>query len=191
MRSERAREGSPPSSVVMRTISTGRCDSSSAPRPNDSPSDSAMASSTLTDAERKLFAELAHQGIRYLVVGMSAALLQGARGATEDIDLWFEDPTDQRIADAVRQAGSFGLGPPRIGGDELSERLDVVVHLSGLGSFAEEYVRVRHESVDGIDLPVLPLDRILHSKRTAGRPKDLAAIHAIEDALLLLERGED
>lgn len=156
-----------------------------------------MASSTLTDAERKLFVELAQRGVRYLLVGMSAALLQGARGATEDIDLWFEDPTDARIADAVREAGgiwisgSFGLGPPRIGGEELSERLDVVVHLSGLGPFADEYRRVRHEVVDGLDLPVLPLDRILHSKRAAGRPKDLAAIHAIEDALLLLERGED
>jgi len=156
-----------------------------------------MASSTLTDAEQRFFAELGQRGVRYLVVGMSAALLQGARGSTEDIDLWFEDTTDPRIAAAVREAGgiwisgSFGLGPPRIGGDELSERLDVVVHLSGLGSFADEYQRVRHETVDGLELPVLPLARILHSKRTAGRPKDLAAIHAIEDALLLLERGED
>jgi hypothetical protein len=39
-------------------------------------------------------------------------------------------------------------------------------------------------------LPVLPLDRILHSKLTTGRPKDLAAVHAIEDALVLLAEGE-
>lgn len=155
-----------------------------------------MADSTLTDAERRLLTELEARGVRYLVVGMSAALIQGARGATEDIDLWFEDVTDPRIAEAVRAAGgiwvsgSFGTGPPRIGGDELGERFDVVVHMSGLDSFDAEYGQARHEEVDGVALPVLSLERILHSKKAAARPKDLAAIHAIEDALLLIARGE-
>jgi hypothetical protein len=155
-----------------------------------------MADSILTTGERRLLVELEERGVRYLVVGMSAALLQGARGSTEDIDLWFEDTTDPRIADAVRAAGgiwisgAFGMGPPRIGGDELSERLDVVVHMSGLERFDVEYSRVRYEELDGLHIPVLPLARILHSKRTAGRPKDLAAAHAIEDAILLLARLE-
>lgn len=152
-----------------------------------------MADSILTDAERALLRELEARGIRFLVVGMSAALVQGARGATEDIDLWFEDVSDPGIADAVRQAGgiwvsgAFHMGPPRIGGDALSERFDVVAHMSGLEPFAVEYRDVRFEYVDGIRLPLLPLRRILHSKRAAGRPKDLAAIHAIEDAIALLD----
>lgn len=155
-----------------------------------------MVDSTLTAGEKRLLAELEARGVRYLVVGMSAALIQGARGSTEDIDLWFEDPTDPEIGAAVRAAGgiwisgSFGMGPPRIGGEELSERLEVVVHMSGLASFDVEYRAVRHEEVDGLLIPVLPLERILHSKRTAGRPKDLAAAHAIEDAILLIGRGE-
>lgn len=72
---------------------------------------------------------------------MSAALLQGVPGATEDIDLWFEDVNDSRLADAVRTAGgiwisgAFGLGPPRIGGDALGERLDVVTRVDGLDAF--------------------------------------------------------
>jgi hypothetical protein len=106
---------------------------------------------------------------------MSAALIQGARGATEDIDLWFEDTGDPRIAQAVAA---------------LSERFDVVTHMSGLGSSASEYVHVRYERVEGIRLPLLPLERILESKRAAARPKDLAAAHAIEEALLLLQAGE-
>jgi hypothetical protein len=52
-----------------------------------------MADSTLTSGERRLLAELEARGVRFLVVGMSAALIQGARGSTEDIDLWFEDPS--------------------------------------------------------------------------------------------------
>lgn len=66
----------------------------------------------------------------------------------------------------------------------------MVVHLSGLESFDVEYRGVRHELLDGLEVPVLPLARILASKRAAGRAKDLAAAHGLEDALLLLEQGE-
>ena len=68
---------------------------------------------------------------------MSAALLQGARGSTEDIDLWFEDVTDPRIADCVRAAGgiwisgAFGrLGELSSRGADYSRRMIVVVSLA-------------------------------------------------------------
>jgi predicted nucleotidyltransferase len=78
-----------------------------------------MADSILTAAERTFLGELDRRGVRFMVVGMSAALIQGARGATEDIDLWFEDVTDPRIGEAAREAGgiwvsgAFAMGPPR------------------------------------------------------------------------------
>ncbi|MCG8555830.1 MAG: hypothetical protein MJD61_11175 [Proteobacteria bacterium] len=152
-----------------------------------------MPDSILTSAEQTLLRELIARGVRFMVVGMSAALMQGARGATEDIDLWFENVTDSRIGEAVKAAGgiwvsgSFGMGPPRIGGEELSERFDVVVHMSGLERFATEFQHVRYETVDGIDIPIIPLNRVLVSKRAANRTKDRAQLAAIEDALLLLE----
>jgi predicted nucleotidyltransferase len=154
-----------------------------------------MAESVLTAAERKLLSELEQRGVRYLVIGMSAALLQGARGATEDIDLWFEDVTDPRLAGAVRTAGgiwisgALGLGPPRIGGDALGERLDVVARVDGLDAFDVEYQSAHREDVDGIMLPLLPLERILASKRASGRPKDLLAAHLIEDAIIAKRHG--
>lgn len=123
---------------------------------------------------------------------MSAALLQGARGATENVDLWFEDVQDERIARAVRAAGgiwvsgSFGMAPPRIGGDALGDRFDVVTHMSGLSDFATEFAGVRHEIVDGLEIPVLPLERILASKRAANRPKDQGIIVVLEDTLIVL-----
>ena len=128
-----------------------------------------------------------------MIVGMSGALLQGARGATEDIDLWFEDLTDARTAAAVRRAGgiwvsgALGMGPPRIGGDELSERFDVVTSMSGLGTFAEESAHARYEEVDGLKLPVLALARIVASKRAANREKDRAVLPSLLDALAILE----
>jgi len=155
-----------------------------------------MPDSILTRAEQALLRELEERGVRFLVVGMSAALIQGARGATEDIDLWFEDVRDPRIAEAVRAAGgiwvsgSFGMGPPRIGGDALGDRFDVVTHMDGLESFKEEYGGVRFETIEGTRFPLLPLRRILASKRSAGRPKDLLAALAIEDALAAIDAGE-
>ena len=59
----------------------------------------------LSDAERRFLEELRSRKVRFLLVGMSAALLQGARGATEDLDLWFERLDDPAIAEAARAAG--------------------------------------------------------------------------------------
>ena len=61
----------------------------------------------LSEAERQFLLALNELGVRYMLVGMSAALLQGARGATEHIDLWFEDVGDPRIAEAARRSGGF------------------------------------------------------------------------------------
>lgn len=105
-----------------------------------------MPDSLLTPAERALLEALNDLSVRYLVVGMSAALLQGARGATEDIDLWFERINDPRLDLAARRAGGFwmtgfGMRPPGFAGEALGDRFDVVTHMDGLGSFAEEYAQ--------------------------------------------------
>ena len=44
-----------------------------------------------TRAERALLLALDALGVPYLVVGMSAALIEGAPGTTQDLDLWFGD----------------------------------------------------------------------------------------------------
>jgi hypothetical protein len=148
-----------------------------------------MADLALTEAERAFLASLEELGVRYLVVGLSAAVIQGADTTTADIDLWFEDRADPRIHEAARRAGgvfvpgSFGVMPPTIGGDALGDRFDVVLTLSGLEEFSREASRALRFDVDGISLPVLPLERVIHSKRAAGRRKDLAVLPALEAAL--------
>lgn len=57
--------------------------------------------SAFTDGERSLLAALNRRGVRYIVVGLSAAVLQGANTAARDIDLGFEDTTDVRIGEAI------------------------------------------------------------------------------------------
>ena len=147
----------------------------------------------LTEAERAFLESLEELGVRYLIVGMSAALLQGARGVTEDIDLWFESLSDERIAEAARRAGGFLVTrtqPPLLGGP-LGERLDLALTMSGLPDFAAEYARAEEMTLEGVKVRLLPLHRILHSKRAAARTKDEPGIHQIEVALAVAQKLED
>lgn len=143
--------------------------------------------SALTDVERAFLVELSRRGVRFMIVGLGAALLQGANTSTKDIDLWFELTSDPRIGDAatavggVWVSGSFGMRPPQIGG--IGDRLDVVTHMHGLERFTDELENMVEIEVDGTKLPVLKLERIIASKRAAGRTKDLAVIPALEEAL--------
>jgi len=149
--------------------------------------------SALTAGERALLDGLGRRGVPFMLVGLSAAVLQGANTATRDIDIWFEDTSDLRIGDAVREAngiwvsGTFGMRPPQIGGDAIGDRLDVVTHMHGLGTFQDELQNATTVEVDGLRLRVLKLERIIVSKRAAGRKKDLAVIPALEEVLAALE----
>jgi hypothetical protein len=142
----------------------------------------------LNVAERKLLAALAQRGVPFILIGMGAALIEGAPVATQDIDLWFPNASDPRIPLAAADAGGFwisgfGMQPPSFGGTDL-ERVDVVLTVHGLDSFEAEYARALEVAVDDLCVRILPLERILASKLTTKRPKDLAQIPALEATLL-------
>jgi predicted nucleotidyltransferase len=154
-----------------------------------------MDDSALQPAEREFLRALNELGVRYMIVGVTAASMQGARVATEDIDLWFEDVSDRRIGEAARSVGGvwfpghFGMQPPALGG-QLGDRFDVVLTLSGLRDFAAEYAQSKSLDIDAITVKVLPLARIIESKRTANRPKDRAALPALEAAMAVLDEQD-
>jgi hypothetical protein len=142
---------------------------------------------TLTSAERALLEALNALGVRYLIVGMGAALLEGAPGTTQDLDLWFGTIDAERLREAANKAGGlyvpgFGLQPPAIGGEGL-DRLDIVLTASGLDPFEIEFARARDYDLDGVPVKVLPLERVIVSKRAAKRLKDAAQIPMLEAAL--------
>jgi hypothetical protein len=148
---------------------------------------------SLSSAERAALRALNSLGVRYLLVGMSAALLQGARGATEDIDLWFESVSDPRIGEAARSVGGIWVSrtqPPILGG-KAGDRWDIVTTMSGLPDFAAEYAGALAMTVDDVQVRVLPLARIIASKRAANRPKDQAALPALEGTLRVIEALEE
>lgn len=98
-----------------------------------------MEDFALSPAERALLVALNRHGVRFLVIGLGAAVLQGAPLSTKGVDLWLERPGDDRVRQAAAEAGGFwvapfGLQPPAFGGDGL-ERMDVVLTAHGLDSF--------------------------------------------------------
>jgi hypothetical protein len=115
--------------------------------------------------------------------------------ATQDLSLWFERITDERIRQAAREAGGFwisgfGMQPPAFGGAGL-ERIDVVLTAHGLDAFPIEYDRAVTHDADGVTLRVLPLDRIMASKRATKRAKDLAQLPALEATLLARKQRDN
>lgn len=139
----------------------------------------------LTDAEVAFLRELSHAGCRFLVVGVGAAVLQGADAVTQDLDLWFQSLADPAISLAARAAGgvlAWRVNPPMIAGDGL-ERLDLVIRMDGLEDFDVEYERAVELAVADFSLKILPLERVIASKRAAGRPKDKAVLESLRAAL--------
>ncbi|MCU0231568.1 MAG: hypothetical protein MUC67_09365 [Acidobacteria bacterium] len=144
-----------------------------------------------TADEAAFLRELAQGGVRFMVVGLAAATLQGAPAVTQDVDLWFRDLSDPRIARALRAVGGayvppIGANPPLFAGQAV-ELFDIVVAMHGLRSFDEEYAGALPVPLGDVEVMVLPLDRILTSKKALDRPKDRLVIPVLEDALAVIE----
>lgn len=139
----------------------------------------------ITEAELTLLRALVQGGVPFMVVGLGAAVIQDADLATKDLDLWFESTAHPGVAAAAAAGGVFvwRATPPVFSGKGL-DSIDVVIRCDGLASFKEEYERALEVTlVESLVVRVLPIERVLARKRAAGRPKDLAAIPALEAAI--------
>jgi len=140
-----------------------------------------------SESERRLLRALLRHKVRFMIVGLSAATLQGAPVVTQDIDLWFENLGDVKMLRALREVGAgyappSAINPPMLAGAG-SELFDIVLRMDGLGKFAEEINNCIEISLGRHRLKVLPLERVLASKLAANRPKDQLTIPVLRDAL--------
>jgi len=122
-----------------------------------------------------------------MIVGLSAATMQGAPVVTQDVDLWFKNLGDQKMSAALQEAGAAYVppstnNPPMLAGTG-AELFDIVLRMDGLGTFSEEIKNCIEVPLDRLKLKVLRLDRILASKIAANRPKDKLTIPVLRDAL--------
>jgi hypothetical protein len=139
----------------------------------------------LDEAELSFFRELTRQRCRFLLVGVGAAVLQGADTVTQDLDLWFHSLADPAIGLAARAAGGVfatRANPPVLLGDGL-DRIDIVIKCDGLRDFESEYGGALDLALADFSIKILPLARVIASKRAAGRPKDKNVLQALRAAL--------
>jgi hypothetical protein len=140
-----------------------------------------------SENEIRLLGNLLKHNVRFMVVGLSAATLQGAPVVTQGVDLWFEKLGDDTISSPLREVGAAYV-PPSINNPPMlagagAELFDIVIRMDGLGAFAEELTNCVEIPLGRRKLKVLPLDRILASKLAANRPKDKLTISVLRDAL--------
>ncbi len=134
---------------------------------------------------------LHEQQIEFILIGAMAAIEQGAPLMTVDYDFWVRLPERQyvRLLSIV----------PRLGGTirartlyELSDgtQVNAVFQPNGLRSFEAEWKGCRTGELEDVPLRILPLRRVIASKRAANREKDIAVLPILERALRLSKRIE-
>jgi len=123
------------------------------------------------------------KGVQYLLIGGYAVAYHGYPRATGNIDIWIAVNPDnaEKIVSALRE---FGFDLPeltpelfiqqnkivRMGNPPL--RIEVSTGISGVKfeeCFADKTVGV----FDGIEVPIISLEKLKQNKRAAGRSKDL------------------
>ena len=139
------------------------------------------------EREVEFMQELVRKKVRFMIVGLAAAALQGAPVVTQDVDLWFADLAQEGIANALKKVhGSYvpptPSTPPMFAGRGI-ELFDIVVHMHGLGTFSEELEHTIRIRLGRTKIPVLKLERIIASKKATGRAKDKLAVKVLSDAL--------
>ena len=141
------------------------------------------------DPVARLLEAFEAENIRFMLIGMSAANVQGVMEVTLDIDLWVDLPARQylRVQNAACKTGAI-MGANTVAYLEDGIPVNFIFEVTGLGSFASELKHSRRLEYHGKRIAVLNLERILKSKKAIQRDKDLAHIIHIQN-LLRCRRG--
>ncbi len=153
------------------------------------------SSFTLRREEAAFLRALVRNEVDFMIVGVMAAVIQGAPAVTQDIDLWFRDLSDPGVVRALKAVGGAyvpptAYTPPMFAGSAV-ELFDIVLRLDGLRSFAfEARTAVPIAIAPRLRVKVLPLRRVIASKRAADRPKDRVVLAVLEDTLKSAEEKQ-
>jgi hypothetical protein len=120
-----------------------------------------------------------------------AAIEQGAPLMTVDYDFWVRLPERQyvRLLTIVERLGGTIRAQTLY---ELRDgtQVNAVFQPDGLRSFQTEWKACSIGKLEGVTLRILPLGRVIASKRAANREKDLAVLPILERTLRLARRLE-
>ncbi len=130
--------------------------------------------------------KLGEHGVEYMFIGKGAAILQGFSDTTQDIDIYpmNEPDNNRRLLAALGELG-FEISEEckadlLCGKDFIQLRnsfeLDVVFAPDGF----ESYDEARRYKRDEGGFPVLSLEGIILTKKSAGRLKDRESLYRLE-----------
>ena len=149
----------------------------------DAPGPSALA---------RLIDALAEEGIRFQFAGMTAAILQGVPATTLDTDIWLELPERRYVKalDIAKKLGAEILARTVVALDD-DTLVNFLYRIDGLKTFADEYERAEVLDWLGRQIRVLPLQRIIASKKHIRRPKDIAHLPLLNQTLKLKKQSAE
>ena len=115
--------------------------------------------------------------------------MQGVPGSTIDVDLWLDLP-ERHYLRAVNIAIRVGAQMVRNTVVELTDGtlVNFVYAVTGLPAFGKVFDRAKRLKLNGMVVPVLPLELIVKSKLAIGRPKDELHIQLIRRRLEVMKR---
>jgi predicted nucleotidyltransferase len=141
---------------------------------------------------------LSEAGVDFVVVGGAAAIAHGSARLTLDLDVVYARTAAniERLAAALAPHDPYLRGAPRglpFSWDAETIRrglnftlttafgdLDLLGEIAGGGGYQALLPHSAPLSLFGVDCRCLSLERLIHVKRAAGRPKDLEAIAELE-----------
>jgi hypothetical protein len=129
---------------------------------------------------------LGEKKIKCILIGAMAAIEQGAPLMTVDYDFWVRLPERQyiRLLNIVQRQGGTVRARTLY---ELSDgtQVNAIFKPDGLRSFDTEWKGSRWGTLENTQVKVLPLRRVIASKRAANRDKDLAVLPILERTMRL------
>lgn len=145
--------------------------------------------------------QLSAHGVRFIVIGGWAAIVHGSARSTNDVDVVYarEPENLERLAAALAPWKPYLRGAPPGLPFVLDARtlkaglnftlttpygdLDLLGEVAGDGTYDKLISFSQAATVAGVTCQVVTLEKLIHLKRCAGRPKDLDAIAELEALL--------
>lgn len=148
-----------------------------------------MAIPRLADDFKEFLKLLNSNGVEYLPIGGYAVGIYGYVRATNDLDVWVR--RNLRNALAVERAlREFGFADPSLTHELFlvennvvrtgvpPMRLEILTSISGV-NFEQCYAEKFPIDIEGLEVPVIGLDRLRDNKLASGRAKDLLPIEDV------------
>lgn len=136
----------------------------------------------LNEDYKEMLQLLSEEDAKFIVVGAYALAAHGFPRATGDIDIWINPEINnaRKVMNALKR---FGCPLFELSIDDLltkgtifqigvaPRRIDIITSIDGV-EFNEAWDDCIKLQVEGIQIPILSLDKLIKNKESSGREKD-------------------